>query len=128
MKMHPSNKNCEVGVRGTHVGAIDGLREQRCTSTSGQSDQRKRDYKIFRCTSHCEQLQNSKREAAAQPGAACADLTGVSKAIRRACEADAGASPTLRVARDAAVTSRRANKSPGDKRAARPSGARRVFY
>ena len=68
MEMPPSNRNCEVPIRGTHVGAIDGLREQRCASTSGQSGQRKRDYKIFRCTSHCEQLQYSKREAAGPAG------------------------------------------------------------
>jgi hypothetical protein len=35
MEMPPSNRNCEVPVRGIHVWAIDGLSEQRCGSTSG---------------------------------------------------------------------------------------------
>jgi hypothetical protein len=38
MEMPPSNRNCEVLVRCTHIGAIDGLREQRCASTSSQQE------------------------------------------------------------------------------------------
>jgi hypothetical protein len=60
VEMPPSNRDCEVPVRGTHVRAISGLRDHRCGTGS---DQRKRDCKIFRCTSHCEQLQNSKRDS-----------------------------------------------------------------
>jgi hypothetical protein len=128
MEMPPSNWNCEVPVPGIHVWAVDGLSEQRCASASSQSGERKRDYETFRCTSHCEQLQNSKREAEAEGPAAgrvCRDCQKrLCEFVKRTCDR-----LDVKSGRDAAVTSRRANKPRGGKRAARPrSGALRFYW